>query len=152
MASMKKKKKKHSESSSKKHKHRHHHSSEKAKRKEERASAKTATTAFSVDTTHHMNGAAHTSNGHAIKLSPSPQKAAFSPNGNGFKSSSNFETTAGSNLEAAYPSSILAKQVSPPPIRISPTVPLERAVTSFDSWKFQADTKTGVQTNGGFHH
>ena len=99
-----------------------------------------------------MNGGAHNTNGHAFKSSPSPQKAAFSPNGNGFRSSY-FETTAGSSLEAAYPSSIVIKQVSPPPVRISPTVPLERAVTSFDSWKSQADTKIGVGANGnGFHH
>lgn len=146
----KKKKKKHSQSSSKKHKHKH--SSDKAKRKEERASSKIATTAFSVENTHHMNGGPQISNGHAFKSSPSPQKVAFSPNGNGFKSS-NFETTAGSTLEAAFQSSMVVKQVSPPPIRISPTVPLERAVTSFDSWKSQAETKAGIAMNGnGFHH
>lgn len=148
----KKKKKKHSQSSSKKHKHKQHSSSDKAKRKEERASSKIPTTAFSVENTHHMNGGPQISNGHAFKSSPSPQKVAFSPNGNGFKSS-NFETTAGSTLEAVFPSSMVVKQVSPPPIRISPTVPLERAVTSFDSWKSQAEMKSGIPTNGnGFLH
>ena len=106
----KKKKKKHSQSSSKKHKHKH--SSDKAKRKEERASSKIATTAFSVENTHHMNGGPQISNGHAFKSSPSPQKVAFSPNGNGFKSS-NFETTAGSTLEINFEMDFLFRMKNP---------------------------------------
>ncbi len=56
-------------------------------------------------------------------------------------------------MDGTHSSSMMIKQVSPPPIRISPTVPLERAVTSFDSWKsMNVNEKPPSVQGNGFHN